>query len=206
MGWSTPVRLSDSESSCKAALSNAFLGWLELAMMLSIANSCVPGGISGVVATEGPNSAPRPRPRPCLGFMAQDLLGQFKVSRRAGGLEVIEHDGFAMAWGLSNSYVPRDYGLHDLSAKVPLDFAFHLGCQTCPTIEHRQYDTFHRQGRVELLLHEGDRPEDVGKTFHGVVLTLERYQSSVCRGECIQGQQAEGGGTVDDNEIICVGN
>src|SRR6266496_3711448 len=206
MGWSTPVRFSDSESSCKVLLSKAFLGWLALAMMVSISKSCVPPGLSGAGETEGPNSAPRPRPSPCLAFMGQYLLGQFEVGRRAGGLEIVEHDGLAVAWGLSDSYIPRNDSLHDLSTEVPLDFALHLGGQTCPAVEHRQYDAFHSQGRVEPLPYEADRPKYMGETFHGVVLTLEGHQSRICRGERIQGQQAEGRRTVDDDEVIRVGN
>src|SRR4030095_1856825 len=104
--------------------------------MLSVAISWVPAEVSGAGETEGPSSAPRPRPSPCLGFMSQYLLGQVEVGRGSGGLEVVEHYWLAMARCLGDSNISRNDRLHHLATKVALDFCLHLGRQACPAIEH----------------------------------------------------------------------
>src|SRR6266540_7356445 len=206
-GWSTPERLKDCARSCKLLLLKAFLGCLGLAAMLSMGSSWT-FDVAISVVEEGVGDedrrAPSPRPKPCLAFMREHLLGQLEIGRRAWRAQIVKHDRLAVARGFSDPYVPWNDGLHDLAAQVPLHLALDLGSEAGPAIEHRQDYAFDLQPRVELLPDQSNSTKNVSQPFHRVVLALERHKGSVRGCQGIQGQQAERRRAVDDDEIVAV--
>src|SRR3989304_2757108 len=140
----------DWARSCKLFLSKAFLGWRGVGTKLAMGSSCAfDNAVSASGEGEDDKRAPNPRPKPCLALMGKHLLGQLEVGCRARGAEIVKHDRLAVARRLGDSYVPRDNGLHDLAAQVPLDFVFDLGGEARPAIEHGQDYSLDLQPRIE---------------------------------------------------------
>src|SRR4030095_16055061 len=153
--------------------------------MLSIGNS------RSDSASEGSedSSAPRPRPSPRRLIMAQHLPCQIQVSSRTGGPDVVQHHRLAVARRLRQTNVPRNDRIEDLSGKVAIDLFADLERQAGPSVEHSEHDALDGEARIQPLLNELHRLQEVSQTFEGVELALKRHQPSMGRHERVDGQK-----------------
>ncbi len=79
-----------------------------------------------------------------------------------------------MAGSFSESYIPWDYGLEDLLLEVILNLFLDLLGELCAEVKHRQYYAQDLDIRIELLLNDIDRLDELSKTFESIILTLDR--------------------------------
>ena len=78
------------------------------------------------------------------------------------------------------------------------EMAANLGGDVCGQlragVEHRQDDALDREAGVEVVADEIEGGEQLGQSFQGVVLTLERDEDGIGGGQCIDGQEPSDGG------------
>src|SRR5882724_12018505 len=89
----------------------------------------------------GGSSAPNPRPSPCRLFMSKHLLREIQIRDGSGRTNVIEHDGFTVAWRLRDPHIPGNDGREDLIPQVLLHLALDLTGKAGTPVEHGKDDT-----------------------------------------------------------------
>jgi hypothetical protein len=67
---------------------------------------------------------------------------------------------------------------------------------------HREHHTQDLELRIEHAPEQAERILKLAQTLEGVVLTLDGNEHAVGRGKAVDGQQAEGGGAVEQNEVV----
>ena len=109
-----------------------------------------------------------------------------------------------MAGGLGKPDVAGDDGGEHLAGEVVLHFLRHLHGQVGAAVEHGQQHAFQGQFGVQGPPHDADGVHQVAEALQSEILSLDRHQNTVGGAEGVEGQQLQGGGTVDENEIIAV--
>src|SRR5882724_11372665 len=165
--------------------------------MLSIGRSRSDSASEGSEAS----SAPRPRPSPRLMLMAQHLPCQLEVSSGAGGPEIVKHHRLAVARRLRQTNVPRNDRIEDLPGKVSIDLFADLERETCPAVEHGEYDALDVEAEVQPLSHQLHRLEEVSETLERVELALERDENPIGGNQRVDRQKTERGWTIDDHVV-----
>ena len=79
-----------------------------------------------------------------------------------------------------------NHRLVDQGAKIAAGVFFHTPGQQRATVVHGQHDSLEGQGRIELLAHELDHAEEPPDALQGIVLTLQRHEDGLGRGEGIE--------------------
>src|SRR5262247_4083264 len=101
-------------------------------------------------------SAPRPRPRPGLLCMLENLPRQFEVGDSAAGAQVVEHHRLAVTRRLAEPDIAWNDSFEDLAGEVSMDFLADLQGHAGAPVEHCEHDAAHAEHRVEPLSHELD--------------------------------------------------
>src|SRR5262245_51599856 len=124
-------------------------------------------------------SAPRPRPRPGLLCMLENLPRQFEVGDGAAGAQVVKHHRLAVARSLAEPDVSRNDGLEDLTGEVPMDLFADLQSHAGATVEHGEHDTAHVEPWVQPLADELDGFQQVCESLERVELALKRDDHAI---------------------------
>ena len=74
--------------------------------------------------------------------------------------------------------------------------------QVVARIEHREQHAVQQQAGIQGRAHALDRADQIRQAFERVVLGLHRYEHQVGGDQRIDRQDAERGGTVDEDEIV----
>ena len=88
------------------------------------------------------------------------------------------------------------------STEVSAHLRGDIGGQLGPAVEHRQDDALDREVGVEVVADEIERGEQLGQSFQGVVLALERDEHGVGGGQGVDGQQPERRRAVDEDVVV----
>src|SRR5436305_6082543 len=74
--------------------------------------------------------------------------------------------------------------------------------ETRTRVDHRQQYAADAETRVEPPANQVDRLHQLRKALEGVVLRLHRHEHAVRRGEGVDGERAERGRAVDEDEVV----
>src|SRR5262245_11657506 len=105
-----------------------------------------------------------PRPNAFLA-MIHHLARKVHVAHRSGAARIVDDDRFAEAWRFAQSNVSWDHGAIDALGEIAPGLVHHLLGEIQTIVVHRQQDTLDLKRRVEALLHESDRSEQVAQAF-----------------------------------------
>lgn len=150
-------------------------------------------------------SDPRPLPRTRRMFSGlftvQDLLCQLNIALGAFGARVVGENRLAEAGRLGEFYAAWNDGFENLVlkefAKVGGDLAREIGA----VVVHRQQDACDLDGVVKGFANPVDGIHELGNTFKGEELALNRYDRRIGCDEGVEGEEIEGGRAVDDDEV-----
>ena len=106
-----------------------------------------------------------------------------------------------MARGLGDADVAGDGGVEHLGFEIAADVGADLFGEVVALIGHGEDDAFQLQLRVEALFDHVDGAHELGNAFQGEELGLEGDEDGICRDQAVQGEQAEAGRAVDEDEI-----
>jgi hypothetical protein len=140
------------------------------------------------------------------GFAAlEEFAGELAVGGGAGAVGVVGDDGQAVGGGFGEAHGAGDERFVDFVGEVGPDFADDLVGEVGAHVEHGHDDALDGQARggagvVELA----DGVEDGADAFEGVVLALHGDEDAVGGAEGVHGEDAEGGGAVDEDEVVAV--
>ena len=107
-----------------------------------------------------------------------------------------------MAGGLRQPHVPGNHRGKDLAREVALDLLRHLEGEVGPAIVHGQQQPLQGDGGVQPPLHDADGGQQVAEAFQGIVFALDRHQHGIRRAQAVEGEQFQGGGAVNEDEVI----
>src|SRR5262245_2297501 len=150
-------------------------------------------------------SAPRPRPRPGLLCMLEDLPRQFEVGDSTAGAQVVEHDRLAVTRSFAEPDISWNDGLEDLTGEIPMNLFTDLQSHAGAAVEHREYDAAHVETRVQSLTNQFDGLQQMGEPLERVELALERNDHAVRRDEGVDRQESQRRRAVDDRPAIILG-
>ena len=85
-----------------------------------------------------------------------------------------------------------------------LELLAHLRLQRDPGIEHHPQDADHLELRIDVGVHLLDRVDQVAQAFEREVLALHRHHHAVGAGQAVEGEQAEAGRAVDEDEVVVI--
>ena len=131
-----------------------------------------------------------------------ELVRERGVRDGARGVRPIGGDRLAVARGLGQPHAARDHGLVDQRPEMAANLGGDLGGQVRPAVVHRQQDAVDRERGVQVVANEVDRGEQLGQSFQGVVLALERDEHGIGGGQGIHGQQTERRRAVDEDVVV----
>src|SRR5256886_7571573 len=194
-GWITPDALIDVTSSSRASELKDFLGWAGFASIWSTGISIRTSSAVGVAERR----APRPRPSPRL-FMLENLPREFEICDRPARSQIVQHHGLPVARGLREPHVARNHRVEDLAREITVHLIADLESQARPSVEHREHDAPDREAWIQALADELDGLEQMGEPLKRVELALQGHEDPVGGRECVDRQQAERRGAVDDHE------
>src|SRR4249920_238893 len=86
------------------------------------------------------SSAPRPRPRPGLLCMLEDLPSQFEICDCAAGTKIVKHHRLSVARSLAEPDISWDDGLEDLAREISVYLLADLDGHAGAAVEHGQHD------------------------------------------------------------------
>lgn len=132
----------------------------------------------------------------------QQVLRKYFVGSGAGAVFVVVNDRFAEARRLGETRGARNDRLENDVPEVLPDFAGDLVRKIGPAVEHRHDDA----EQLERGVHAGiaqlvEQPRDHRDPFERVVFALERNHEAVGGGERVQGQYAERGRTIQNDDV-----
>ena len=96
-----------------------------------------------------------------------------------------------MAGRLAEPNVAGNARSEDAVAEVGSDLRLDLAAEIVPAVDHRQHDAVELELWIQLAAYQLDRLQQPGQAFEGVVLTLERDQHRVGRGQRVQREDPE---------------
>ena len=100
--------------------------------------------------------------------------------------------------------VPLYYGVEDHVPEVLPELIHNLGVHFGAAVEHGDYEAFDSERRIDSVLDQANGLEQLAKAFQGKELRLDGDYHGVGGSQGIDGDQPEGRGAVDDDEIIVV--
>src|SRR4030042_4038847 len=116
-------------------------------------------------------------------------------------MNVIQEDRLPMTGSLAQPNVSRDdrfkYRVFEVLSQLQGD----LMGKVVPAVKHGEQNTLNLQFWIERLFDQLDRLQKLAQPFHGIVFALERNKDRMGRGQGIDGEQAEGGGKIDEDKI-----
>ena len=94
-----------------------------------------------------------------------------------------------MAGGFREADVTRNGGFQELLTEELAEVLGDLLGEVRSVVVHGEQDTFETEGRVEGLGNAVESTDQLGHTFEGEVLGLERHEETVGCDEGVQGEQ-----------------
>lgn len=85
---------------------------------------------------------------------------------------------------------------------MPPHLIRHLGRQPRPGVEHRQHHPEHLEPRVQRPRHQVQRSPQLTQPLERVVLTLDRHDHRLRRGQAVDGEQAKRGRAVEEQVVV----
>src|SRR5690606_27185537 len=110
------------------------------------------------------------------------------------------------AWRLREPDVPGDDAAEDATPEVLLRLVRDLAREVEPLIEHREQDALDLEARIQALLDEANRVEQLGEPFERVELALDRDKHRVGGRQRVERQEAERRRAVDEHVIVRLAN
>src|ERR1035438_6215553 len=213
-----PLARIDWASSPNALSWNTRRGWNGFGWMASTGMSSVDScGSHGSGDGMGPGcwmwvrvgrSAPIPLPSALRGcsdlLMVEDLFGEFDVAFRPLGSGVVGQDGFAETGRFGQAYAARDDGPEDFVLEELAQVGGHLAGQVGPVVVHGEEDAFDGEGVLEAFANPVDGVHEFRYSFQGEEFALDGDQYGIGGDEGIEGEQVEGRGTIDQDEVVGV--
>lgn len=95
-----------------------------------------------------------------------------------------------------------DGGGEHLTGEEFFNLRHHLLRQVQPTVIHGQQNPFQLQCAVIQPFDLPDGGHQLGQAFQSVILALDGYEQGIGRAQGVEGQQTEGGRTVDINIVV----
>src|SRR2546430_11769404 len=112
--------------------------------------------------------------------MVQLLPSQFEVCGGATGLEIVHHNGPAVAGRFRETDVAGNHGVELLPRKVSVDLIADQEGEARTAVEHREQDPEEVETRIQLLSNKlHGLLEQMGQSLERVELALERDEHSV---------------------------
>ena len=81
----------------------------------------------------------------------------------------------------------------------------HLRGQPGPAVKHRHEDRGKAQILVHCVSHSVNGAHELRHALQGVILTLDRQQDFIRRDKCIEGQEAQRRGAIENDVVNGVG-
>ena len=107
-----------------------------------------------------------------------------------------------MAGRLGNAHRARHGRAEDELAEVPTHLVRDVRREPGPAVDHRQDHAADREPRVQPRADELDRADQLRQPLERVVLGLHRDEHAVRGRQRVDGQRAEGGRAVDEDEPV----
>src|ERR1035437_10220986 len=153
-------------------------------------------------------SAPIPLPSALRGcsdlLMVEDLFGEFDIAFRPLGSGVIGQDGFAEAGCFGQTNAAGDDGPEDFILKEVAEVGGHLTGEVGPVVVHGEEDTFDGELVLEGFANAVDGVHEFGDAFQGKEFALDGYEYGIGGDQRIEGEEIEGRGAIDQNELVGV--
>ena len=143
-------------------------------------------------------------PPPYFLFCFDYFIRQSSVGLRPFTPHIILKDRLAARRRFAQLDVPRNVMMIDPVLEVLAHLLLHLHRQLRAGIKHRQQHAFDHQIRVEQLLHQTNRQQQLSHTFQCIIFALHRNDDRVRSGQRIGVEQTQGRRTVDDDIVISI--
>src|ERR1017187_5267281 len=154
------------------------------------------------------SSAPIPLPSALRAgsdlLMVEDLFGELDVAFRALGSGVVGQDGSAEAGRFGQPYAARDDGPEDLVLEELAQVGGHLAGEVGPVVVHGEEDAFDGERVLESFANPVDGVHQFRHSFQCEEFALDGDQYGIGGDEGIEGEQVEGRGTIDQDEVVGV--
>ena len=134
--------------------------------------------------------------------MVDDLPGQAHVIPRPLRHNIIKDDGFAETRRFAEFDVSADDGVIYPRSEVVTGLVHNLPGEIQPGIEHREQHALDTERRIQLALDQAQRIQQLADALQRIVFALNGNEDGAGSGERIEGQQAQGGRTIDQQEIV----
>ena len=164
-------------------------------------------------AAHRPSNAPKPAPKPRLrrahvvrSGRLEHLARECDVGLRAAALRIEKNDRFAVRRRFGNAHVARNLRLENLFRKELDEFVEHFDRESRAAVEHRDEHAAHVQCRIERFAYARNDAGQLRQAFERVVFGLHRNDALVCGGQRVDREQAERRRTIDQHEIVAIGD
>lgn len=109
-----------------------------------------------------------------------------------------------MTWCFRQANVPGYHGLKNLRSKKAPQVSSNLTRKCGPLVIHGEQDAFDCQRWIQATSDAHQCIEQFRYAFQCEIFALNRNQNSIAGDECIQRQQIESRGTIDQHEVVSV--
>ena len=117
---------------------------------------------------------------------------------------VVQDDRLAVGGGFAQTDGALDDRIENQVFEVLPEFHHHLAVDLRAAVEHRDHETFDGEFRVDVVLHEADGLDEFRQSLQGEEFRLDGNHHGVRRREAVDGDEAQGRGTVDDDVVVAV--
>ena len=107
-----------------------------------------------------------------------------------------------MAGCLRQTDIPGNHRGEDLAGEVLAHLLGYLGGEVGAAVEHGQRHAENLQPGIHPLFYHPQGAHQITEAFQRKILALHRNQDSVRRAQAVQGQQFQGRGAVDENQVV----
>ncbi len=141
-----------------------------------------------------------------LAIAGCQFLGELDIGNRTTGIGVVEDDREAVARRLGELDISRDDGAEHHISEMSFQLLKYLIGEAEPGIIHGQQESFDLESRLQSALDDSDGVEELGNAFEGEIFRLHWNDHGVSGSECVDGDNPERGGAVDEYIIIIILN
>ena len=118
----------------------------------------------------------------------------------------MQRDRQAEARCLGESNAAWHDRVEDRGSEMTADLGGDIGREVRPAVEHRQDDALDLEIRVEVVANEIHGGNQLGKSFKGVVLALDRDQHGVGGGKRIDGEETDRRRAIEKQVVVIRGD
>ena len=136
--------------------------------------------------------------------MVEDLFREFDIAFGPAGAGVVGEDGFAETGGFGQADAARDDGLEDLVLEEVAQVGGHLAGQVGPVVEHGEQDALDFERVVEGFADAVDGVHEFGDAFQGEEFALDGDEDGIGGDQGVEGEEVEGRGAIDQDEVVVV--